>query len=112
MKLIGSRVENEFRAELEESKRSLLSESKLSLALKSKGHSIDNAYVLNWIPEQYEDIYLVIIDGSYLVKVELDRQDSNVTPVFDEIDLSEYKHELSRIKQVQLMVALDLAKKT
>ncbi|RJE73242.1 hypothetical protein BGP78_19215 [Pseudoalteromonas sp. MSK9-3] len=112
MKLIGSRVENEFRAELEESNRSLLSESKLSLVLMSKSYSVENAYVLNWIPEQYEDIYLVIIDGSYLISVELDRQDSTTAPIIEKRELADYRRGLSRMKQIQLMVALDLAKKT
>ena len=112
MKLIGSKMEKDFRIELINSSESLEDETcKLRQALVSEGHCIKNAYVLHWTPEQTEDIYVVLINGSFLLHIEIDKFNSSVRPTFDRQEINDYSHGLSRMHQVQLAVALDLANK-
>lgn len=109
MKLISSKMEKGYRAELIRSNEGLNSpESKLGAALKISGYNTNNAYVLHWTPEQLEDIYTVLIDGILLLSVETDKFDSSKSPIFEKIELSDYKHGLSRTNQVQLAVAQEL----
>lgn len=109
MKLIGSKMEKEFRVELIRSNEGLnSSESILGKVLKNNNYNTKKAYVLHWTPEQLEDIYVVLIDGNSLVSVEIDKYDSSISPIFEEIDLKEYMHGLSRVNQVRLAVAQDL----
>jgi hypothetical protein len=111
MKLIGSKMENDFREELIRSNEGLRDpESKLHQALEGRGYSTQNAYVLDWTPEQQEDIYLVLIDGSFLVSVEIDKYEQSKPPSFERIELQEYLHGLSKMNQVRLAVAKELAK--
>ncbi len=109
MQLIGSKMEKDFRENLKKSNESFCSASKLRTALESQGHSTANAFVLHWTPDQGEDIYLVLIEGAYLVSVELDRINPDTPPIYERIELKEYKQGLSRVNQVQLLVARDLA---
>ena len=52
MKLIGSKMESDFRDELLSSNNALQdSGSKLRQALTAAGHETKNAYVLHWTPE-------------------------------------------------------------
>ena len=67
------------------------------------------AYTLNWTPEQGEDIYLVLIDNHTISKVEIDNLDKSATPSLLSFSVMEYKKGLSKLGQVQLAVALDLA---
>ena len=110
MKLIGSKMEKDFRRELVRSNQGFNDpNSRLKQVLESAGHNTQNAYVLHWTPDQTEDFYSVLIDGSYLVSVEIDKFDSSVLPVVARQELKSYSHGLSRMYQVQLAVALDLA---
>ena len=109
MKLIGSKMEKDFRGELQKSRESFSSESRLRDALESQGHTTNNAYVLHWTPDQGEDIYVVLIEGAYLVSVELDRLNPETPPIFERIELKEYSDGLSRMYQVKLLVAQDLS---
>ncbi|KZN57702.1 hypothetical protein N473_26710 [Pseudoalteromonas luteoviolacea CPMOR-1] len=108
MKLIGSKMELDFREELITSRNSFKSSSSLKRVLESNGHSTANAIVLHHTPDQTEDIYLVLINGSYIISVELDRYDQSVPPILELIELKEYKHGLSRMNQVRLLVAQDI----
>ena len=108
MKLIGSKMEEDFRQELMKSHELFKSPSRLRDALESQGHPTSNAYVLHWTPDQGEDIYEVLIDGAYLVSVELDRVNPDSTPEYERTELKDYKHGLSRMNQVRLLVAQDL----
>ena len=109
MKLIGSKMESDFRDELLSSNNALQdSGSKLRQALTAAGHETKNAYVLHWTPEQLEDLYTVLIDGSYLVYVEIDKYD-NSQPLLERNELKPYMHGLSKMNQVRLAVAQDLA---
>ncbi len=52
---------------------------------------------------------MVLINGSYLVSVELDRINPGAPPIFERTELQEYKQGLSKMNQVRLLVAQDLA---
>ncbi len=102
-------MEKDFREELQKSNEHFTSPSRLRDALESQGHSTNNAYVLHWTPDQGEDIYMVLINGVYLVSVELDRINPDTPPIYERIELKEYKQGLSKMNQVRLLVAQDLA---
>ena len=114
MKLVGSKTEREFLDVLTKSNEMLQdSNSKLRQILASDGHQTNNAYVLHWIPEQLEDIYLVLIDGSYLVNIEINKHDIEASPVIERKEVDHYLTSLSKINRIKLAVAKDLAcKKT
>lgn len=110
MKLIGSKMESEFREELIRSNEALQAhDSKLRMALESEGHDSKNSYVLHWISEQLEDLYTVLVGGSYIVNVEIDKYEGSKRPIVLRNELKPYLHGLSRMNQVRLAVAQDLA---
>ena len=103
-------MEHDFRQELMRSNEGLRNpESRLRVALEGEGYNTVNAYVLNWVPEQLDDIYLVLIDGSFLVRVEIDKCEQIEPPHLERIELNEYLHGLSKMNQVCLAVAKKLA---
>lgn len=73
--------------------------------------SLGTAYILHWIPEQEEDFYKILINDSLIADVELNRNSQAVIPIIKLIPLTQYKLGLSKINQIKLAVALDLAKK-
>lgn len=103
-------MEGDFREELLRSNDALqVPDSKLRQALEAEGHETKNAYVLHWTPEQLEDLYTVLIGGSYLVDVEIDKYDNAKAPILERNAIKPYLHGLSKINQVRLAVAQDLA---
>ncbi|KID58870.1 hypothetical protein JF50_03215 [Pseudoalteromonas luteoviolacea] len=74
------------------------------------GHEVKNSYVLHHIPEQSEDIFVLLISGSYILNIELNRFDAQEEPVIERVELNDYLHGLSKIHQIQIAVALDLAR--
>lgn len=109
MKLIGSKIEREFREKLISSNISLNTETeRLNLELKKAGYELTNGYVLNHIPEQVEDIYVLLISGSYIVNVEIDKFNSEVPSIIERVELKDYISGLSKIHQIQLAVAMEL----
>lgn len=113
MKLIGSKTEQEFREQLIQSKKSLFSgEDRRNLReVISKFYpQMKTAYVLDWIPEQGEDLYKILINDDIIGKIEL--RCSNVDePIVESLTVSQYLHSLSKRNQIQLAVALDLAQR-
>ncbi|WP_163103509.1 hypothetical protein [Peribacillus alkalitolerans] len=113
MKLIGSNTERDFRKQLNESYESLFNvkPSPLLALLQSKFPVMKTAYILNWIPEQGEDIYTIFIDREIIVIVELDRFNLELEPLLETISMNDYVKGLSKINQIKLAVAIDLASK-
>ena len=110
MQLIGSKMEQDFREELVGSQAALQNpDSSLHQVLESHGYSTCRAYVLHWTPDQLEDIYIVLVDGSVLVSIEIDKLEQAGFPKVEEMDLKTYVRSLSRMNQVRLAVAQDLA---
>lgn len=113
MKLIGSRVEKEFRDILISSRKALFQEnSKSRLLSLIKKHFTDmkTAYVIGHTPEQDVDIYQILIDMDTIVRIELSLYDLNADPSVTKISTKEYRQRLSKVRQIELAVALDLVK--
>lgn len=103
-------MESDFRSELIKSNEGLNdSGSVLHQVLVNAGYSTNHAYVLHWTPDQTEDVYVVLIGGSFLLSVEIDKFNKQAKPIVDRQEIKSYLHGLSRMHQVQLAVALDLA---
>ncbi|AZK45042.1 hypothetical protein [Paenibacillus lentus] len=89
----------------EEERRRLLD------VLRQSFSSLETAYILHWIPEQEEDFYKILINDSTIADVELNRLNQDVVPIINSMPLSQYKVGLSKINQIKLAVAIDLARK-
>ena len=111
MKLKGTKTEDEMQAELRRSHEALVSDpakSRLREALRSRGINENAAFVLNWIPEQSEDLYEVLIDQNTVLEIELERLDSSVEPVISELKMRDYERRLSKNGRIKLAVAISM----
>jgi hypothetical protein len=107
MKLIGSLSEQREREQLVASNVSLRTgESPLAKTLRSRGVDLTTAYILEWIPEQGEDLVLVLAGSDRIVRLELIRDAGSVV-TFDESPIAAYKPETAPAR-LRLAVALDL----
>jgi hypothetical protein len=112
MKLIGSKTERDYREELLASNKSHFSgesPSRLNEALRNAGYETKNAYVLHWTPDQAEDFFTVLVEGLFLVAVEIDRYDTECEVSVKRYELADYIKGLSRMHHVRLLVAQELA---
>ncbi len=101
------------RADLLSSMASMLSGSTnplLLAALKAVFPWLSFALIVNWIPEQAEDIFWVLIDLDRIATVEVSRLSSDLADVSVEVlDLNKYKERrLSIENRRKLEVAIDL----
>ena len=101
------------RADLLSSMASMLSGSTnplLLAALEAAFPWLSFALIVNWIPEQAEDIYWVLIDLDRIATVEISRLSSDLADVSVEVlDLNKYKERrLSIENRRKLEVAIDL----
>ncbi|WP_248919410.1 hypothetical protein [Pseudomonas entomophila] len=110
MKLIGSLVEQDFREELSKSWDGLRSQgSRVLSILQSRLGGINSAFVLSWTPEQAEDLYIIMVNGVYVVWLEALRESGELVS-FEMTTVKEYEKSLrSRQHKIKLAVALDLA---
>ncbi len=111
MKLIGSKAEQECRDELLASHEfhfSMNAQSRLKEVLQCAGYRTDNAFILHWTPDQSEDCYTVLIEGKFLVAVEIDRCGNEIEPIIERHELTAYLKGLSRMYQIRLLVAQGL----
>lgn len=108
MKLIGSRTEQQMREELLRSNLALRDGSyeRLTEALESANVNVARAYVINWIPEQAEDIYAVLVSAGEVVTVEVPRGEGQVLLERDE--LVKYEDKCSKSQRLKVAVALAL----
>lgn len=113
MKLIGSKVEQEFRLQLLSSKEELLhSETKRPVRdlLMYTYSNLKTFYIVDWILEQGEDIYQVLINEDVVVEVEVSRVGEGIH-LGSEQTVQQYLKSVTRTDRIKLAVALDLAKK-
>ncbi|WP_343694020.1 hypothetical protein [Chitinophaga sp.] len=111
MKLIGSKIENELRTSLIASSQSLFnSNNEVIKKLKLVYPEMISAYILNWIPEQGEYIYFILINGSIIVQIEWNREDDecHITGTFS---IPEYYKGITKTSKLKLTIALELATK-
>jgi len=68
-------------------------------------------YIIRNIPEQYEELYDVLIDGNTVVHVEVPRDDRFGEIVFEKWTLDEYlrKESLGKLNRRKLQLAIELA---
>lgn len=114
MILIGSKTEQEFRKQLLHSHEYLFvrkSNQKVLDVLNAYFPNMKTAYIIDQVPEQGEDIYTILIDTDYIIRVEIERRNLTAEPIIQTIGLNDYKYGLSKVKQIKLAVAIDLAKR-
>jgi hypothetical protein len=110
MHLRQTKTEQEFLSELQRSHDALFNSNEKSPLYAALCHvlpELKTAYVLGCTPEQAEDIYMVLIDNTKLVKVEIERK-SGVCLTVEHLDLRHYERGLSKINQIQLAVAKEM----
>ena len=109
MHLFGSKTEAQFREELAASRVALISGSArtgLRSVLQQYDADLSHALVVDWIPEQGEDIYEVL-HGSEVLHLEIPHDGSSCA--IQRIPLADYiRRRHSRPKRIKLAVALDM----
>lgn len=112
MKLIGSLTEQSYREGLSASWTGLREPgNQLFSIMVGRLGLIDSAFVLNWTPEQSEDLYTVLVNGVEVIRLEVSRPGGKVVD-FQAAGVKDYERSLrSRQGRIKLAVALDLAGK-
>ncbi|MBB6368427.1 hypothetical protein FHR56_003606 [Xanthomonas sacchari] len=112
MKLIGSLMEDGSSKELSKSWDGLREPgNQLFEILKDAVGFISSAFVLNWTPEQSEDIYTVLVNGREVILFEVSKSSGEVLN-FRNVSVKEYEKSLrSRQSKIKLAVAIELASK-
>lgn len=109
MDLIGSLSEQREREELLASNAKLRRrDGALAAALEAAGADLATSYVLEWIPDQGEDLYVVLMGCDRIVRVELVRSTGAVVTL-EQASLDEYRPE-TKPARLRLAVALDLVR--
>ena len=109
MKLIGSKTETEFRDSLIISHNHYLSsDSDLKSYLRTQNIPFGNAYILNVIPDQTSDYFLILISGSKVITVEIDKYDTSNNNIQNSIEFKQYLVGLSKGEQIKVFVAKEL----
>lgn len=78
----------------------------LIAALKSANVNVAAAYVINWILEQAEDIYAVLVSSNEVLIVELPRGDGQIQ--LERQELANYRKKCSKVQRLKIAVAQDL----
>ncbi|WP_343499568.1 hypothetical protein [Achromobacter denitrificans] len=110
MRLIGSLLEQSSREELTISWVGLRRpENRLLSIIEAQVGLISSAFVLNWTPEESEDFYVILVNDSSVVFLEVGRSNGDLVK-FESIGVKEYERSLrSRQQRIRFWVALDLA---
>ncbi|TWB01332.1 hypothetical protein [Bradyrhizobium stylosanthis] len=102
--------------ELEAGRERLLSapaSRRLLSLLRQRLQSITrNIYIVRHIPEQYEELYDILVDGTTIVYVELPRDASSTEIVFEKSSVKEYldaHRRMTKPDRRKLELALELA---
>lgn len=114
MKLKGTKTEQNFRERLINSHVSLFQEQsniKLLQVLKDFFPEMKTAYFIGHTPEQGEDLYRILINTDTVVFLEMNRYKQDAVPIFSKISVQEYLKGLSKMEQIKMAVALELAQK-
>lgn len=114
VKLIGSKTEQDIRKQLVKSNELLFKSEenkRLLEVIRSLYPEMKVAYIIDWIPEQGEDIYRLLINEDIILEIELDRYNGEIEPIIETKSIIQYLQGLSKQNQIKLGVALDLANK-
>jgi hypothetical protein len=111
-----SRADKEMIGELRAGHERLLSDPSrrelLSTVRKELSTISRNMYIVCYIPEQYEEIYEVMVDGKIVVSVELPRKIVDAPVVVESWSIDDYmmkKGSLSKLARRRLNFAVELA---
>jgi hypothetical protein len=111
MELRGSQTEESIRRDLLASWQALSTGAnpKLWQVLTVILPNLSCAFVIDWIPEQGEDFYAVLLENEKVVMVEIPKAADEVVAKPEVITLIQYKKALrSTRKRLELAVALDM----
>ncbi|MCU6792382.1 hypothetical protein OB236_09600 [Paenibacillus sp. WQ 127069] len=112
MKLKGTKTEKDFYDQLINQQKYLFQEIRLLELLRKIYPKMRTTYVLDWIPEQGEDIYTVLVNTDSVCEVELDRYDLSVEPIVKSVKtVTAFTKGLRKLARIKLEVAIDLAQK-
>ncbi len=115
VKLVGTRTEQALREQLILSNKTLFEDTDKAAFLtyiREKFPGLETAYILHWIPEQEEDFYKILINDSIVVDIEMPRL-AQKNPIIKSILLvPQYRLRLSKVNQIKLAVAMNLAGST
>lgn len=108
MKLIGSLAEGLLREQLLRSNAALNdgADDPLVDALRAETTNVADAFVLDWIAGQGEDIYTVLVSADEIVVVEVPRYDGEV--LVERKTLADYRRGCKKSARIKIAVALDL----
>ena len=112
MKLRGTKTEQDFRNELMRLKNLLYTDKSMSRflnVLKENYPGMKSVLIMDWIPEQDEDIITFLVDTDTIVQIELDRFEIKAEPIISTNQVAETKKSLRKGSQIKLAVAIDLA---
>lgn len=115
MKLVGSRTEQALREQLIVSNKSLfedIEKAALLIYVRKEFPEVESAYILHWIPEQEEDFYQILINNSLVVDMEMPRLAQKNPIIKSILPVAQYRSALSKVNQIKLAVAMDLAEST
>lgn len=114
MKRKGSKTEQDFRVQLIKSHTSLFQEAsneRLLSVLQKSFPEMRTAYFIGHTPEQGEDLYTILVNTDTIASIELDRYNLDAEPIVGRLSLQDFSKGLSKINQIKIAVALDLAKR-
>lgn len=111
MKLIGSVTEAKIREALIYSACYILNNVVVLTFLEGMFGPISSAYVLSHTPDQGEDFYVVLVNGSVVVNFELSRSCEDAKPEnFVSMEVEQYRKTLrGRNSLLKLAIAMELA---
>ncbi len=94
---------------LNEHKAPLLAEgSALVAGVKKAGFEGQFFHLLGHTPEQLEDIYIVMLDGKNVVRLEVDRASGAISDISSE-NIRSYRRRVRGVQAKELLGALDEA---
>lgn len=114
MRLTGSLTEDRLREELLGSNAALrdgLAHPALSALLRDRGVDLATAFVLNWVPEQSEEIYTILDGDRRVLTIELPRGMGSAPPVVGAVPFAIFREAISkgsRLNRLRFAVAEDL----
>jgi len=111
MRLIGSDIEAKYRSELIHSNHLLFSgggNRRLLASINRAFPDMKSAFVLDWVPEQGEDIFTVLVNDNKVAAFELPRSNNELADARNVQTVDAYRRGLRKHRAIKLAVALDL----
>lgn len=111
MRLTGSLTEDRLREELLRSNAALCdgrAHPALSALLRGRGVDLATAFVLDWVPEQSEDIYTILDGDPRVLTIELPRGMGGAPPVVEAVPFASFREAMSkgaRLNRLRFAVA-------